>query len=131
MYHWQARVGDWGAWQQFQAEIVETTRNVLEACRAANVGRVLHVSSVAVYGHPRVPPEGLTEEHPLGQRLRLWDHYCRAKMQAEELSCGYGLDLRIVRPTWIFGPMRDRNSLPHDTERAAAGFPSSVLATTC
>src|SRR5438552_52487 len=47
VYHCAARVGDFGTWKQFQAENIDATRNLLDACKAARVGRVLHVSSVA------------------------------------------------------------------------------------
>lgn len=111
-YHCAAKVGDWGTWQSFRRDVIDVTRHVMESCRAAAVGRILHVSSVAVYGHPRVPPGGITEEHALGQRLRLWDHYARAKIQAEEVVRAICPEATIIRPTWIFGP-RDRRGLPH------------------
>ncbi len=123
VYHCAARVGDWGAWEQFRTEVVESTRNVLAACRAAHVGRVLHVSSVAVYGHPRMPASGIGEDHPLGQRLRLWDHYCRAKIQAERLARAYGPLVTVVRPTWVFGP-RDRNTMPRLVQALRGGWVS-------
>src|SRR5437868_1284011 len=53
VYHCAARVGDWGRWQDFQREVLDATRNVLHACRHAGIGRVLHVSSLAVYGRTR------------------------------------------------------------------------------
>jgi nucleoside-diphosphate-sugar epimerase len=109
--HAAARVGDYGSWQQFQEQVIDATRNVVAACRAASVGRLLHVSSVAVYGHPRPHPEPFTEEETFGQRLRIWDYYCRAKMQAEEAARHFGPGLTVVRPSWIYGP-RDRNSFP-------------------
>src|SRR5437899_12847905 len=43
LYHCASRVGDFGAWKMFQTEVVDTTRNVLTACRAAAVARALHV----------------------------------------------------------------------------------------
>jgi nucleoside-diphosphate-sugar epimerase len=110
VYHCAARVGDWGSWRDFQAEVIDTTRNLVAACRACGVRRLLHVSSVAVYGHPP-SRQRITEDEPLGQRLRLLDHYCRAKCLAEDAVREAGLAATVVRPSWIFGP-RDRNSLP-------------------
>jgi nucleoside-diphosphate-sugar epimerase len=121
VYHCAARVGDWGTWEQFRTEVVESTRNVLAASHAARVGRVLHVSSVAVYGHPRMPAGGIGEDRPLGQRLRLWDHYCRAKIQAERVARAYGPLVTVVRPTWVFGP-RDRNTMPRLVRALRAGW---------
>jgi nucleoside-diphosphate-sugar epimerase len=110
VFHCAARVGDWGSWRDFQAQVIDATRNLVDACRAAGVGRLLHVSSVAVYGHPP-HRERITEDEPLGQRLRLLDHYCRAKIRAEEVVRASGIEATIIRPSWIIGP-RDRNSLP-------------------
>src|SRR5262245_50913477 len=76
VYHCAARVSDWGPWGQFAAEVVNVARNVLDACAAARVGRVLFVSSISVYGHPQLAPgELITETAPLGQRLWWWDYY--------------------------------------------------------
>jgi nucleoside-diphosphate-sugar epimerase len=112
VYHCAARVGDWGSWKSFRRDVIETARHVVAACREASVGRLLHVSSVAVYGHPRLPPSGeFTEDEPLGQRLRFLDHYCRAKIEAERIARQLGDRVTIVRPTWMIGP-RDRNGLP-------------------
>jgi nucleoside-diphosphate-sugar epimerase len=123
LYHCAARVGDWGTWAQFRAEVIEATRNVLDASRAAVVGRVLHVSSLAVYGHPRPRAEAIAEDEPLGQRLGLWEHYSRAKIQAEEQARQYGPDLTIVRPGWMFGP-RDRQGLPRLVQALRGGWVS-------
>ena len=112
VYHCAARVGNWGAWKDFKIEVVDATRNLFQACRAAGVGRVLHVSSLSAYGHPRVPANGsITEDEPLGQRLGFLDYYSRAKEKAELLARHYGPGLTIIRPSWIYGP-RDRNGFP-------------------
>jgi nucleoside-diphosphate-sugar epimerase len=112
VYHCAARVGDWGAWSQYRREVIDATANVLDACRAAGTGRILYVSSVTVYGHPRNGGEPITEDAPLGQRLYwLWDYYCRSKIAAEALARAAGPSVTIVRPSWIYGP-RDRTSLP-------------------
>jgi nucleoside-diphosphate-sugar epimerase len=112
VYHCAARVGDWGPWRLYQREVIDATRHLLDACRAEGVGRVLYVSSVTVYGHPRPRGTPLTEDEPLGQNRRwFWDYYCRSKIAAEELARAYGPRLTVVRPSWIYGP-RDRNSLP-------------------
>jgi nucleoside-diphosphate-sugar epimerase len=112
VYHCAARVGEWGPWRIFRESILETTTNLLAACRQAGVGRLVHVSSVAVYGHPRHRPGQLfREDEPQGQNLWWWDHYCRAKILAEEAVRRYSGAWTMVRPSWIFGP-RDRNALP-------------------
>jgi nucleoside-diphosphate-sugar epimerase len=110
VYHCAARVGDWGPWPLFREQIVAATGRLLDACRAAAVGRVLHVSSVIVYGHPKERADLFTEDEPLGQNPWVWDYYCRAKIRAEELCRRYPGPLTIVRPSWIYGP-RDRTTL--------------------
>jgi nucleoside-diphosphate-sugar epimerase len=119
VYHCAAKVGDWGAWRLFQSLVIDATANVLEACRAEGVGRVLHVSSISVYGHPRPRGELFTEDEPHGQSLWVWDHYCRAKIKAEEVCRRYPGPWTIVRPSWIYGP-RDRNTLPRIFKALAA-----------
>jgi len=121
VYHCAAKVGDWGPWHVFQKAIVETTGNLLVACQAAGVGRFLHVSSINVYGRftPR-PGQSITEEEPLGRDLWWWDHYCRAKIEAEGLVRAYPLPWTVVRPSWIYGP-RDRNSIPRVLKALDAG----------
>jgi nucleoside-diphosphate-sugar epimerase len=120
VYHCAARVGDWGPWRVFQREVIDATTNLLDACRSAGIGRVLHVSSIIVYGHPRIRDERFTEDEPLGQNPWLWDYYCRAKVRAEELCRQYPGDLTIVRPSWIYGP-RDRTTLPRVLKALDAG----------
>jgi nucleoside-diphosphate-sugar epimerase len=112
VYHCAARVGDWGAWSLYQREVIDATRNLLDACHAEDIGRVLYVSSVTVYGHPRCLTTPITEDAPLGQNpFWFWDYYCRSKMAAEALAREHGSRVTVVRPSWIYGP-RDRNSLP-------------------
>jgi nucleoside-diphosphate-sugar epimerase len=74
------------------------------------VERLLHVSSVAVYGHPRGDRE-FTEDEPLGQNLWRTDYYPRAKIAAEQEARALEEKTTIVRPTWIYGP-RDRSVIP-------------------
>lgn len=122
VYHCAAHVGDWGPWSTFQAGVVDATAHVLQACQKVGVGRVLHVSSIIVYGHPRERAgERFTEAEPQGQHLYLWgDYYCRAKIAAEALCRQYPGPLTTIRPSWIYGP-RDRRSLPRVFKALEAG----------
>src|SRR5262245_19098377 len=122
VYHCAAGVGYWGSWNQFRADIVDATCNVAAACRDAGVLRLLHVSSVLVYGfRPRIPAEGLSEDEPLGARRGIWNYYGLAKVQAEEAARSHFPDVTIVRPTWVFGP-RDRNALPRFVQALRGGW---------
>jgi nucleoside-diphosphate-sugar epimerase len=121
VYHCAAKVGEWGPWSNYQAQIIDATRNLLYACRAEAVGRVLHVSSITVYGHPRLRDGQLfTEDEPLGQNLWSRDYYIRAKIRAEALIRDHSGDATIVRPSWIYGP-RDRTTLPRILGALQAG----------
>jgi nucleoside-diphosphate-sugar epimerase len=126
VYHCAAKVGEWGPWSDFQEQIIDATRNLLDACRAESVGRVLHVSSITVYGHPRLRDGQLfTEDEPLGQDLWSRDYYIRAKVRAEELVRAYPGDATVVRPSWIYGP-RDRTTLPRILKALQAGRVSLI-----
>lgn len=110
-YHCAARVTDWGPWSAFVEQTVQTTRNVAEACRAEGVGRLLHVSSISVYGYPKLKPgEQVTEEWPLAKKFWLWDYYARSKVLAEEEARAFPATT-TVRPCWVYGP-RDRTTVP-------------------
>lgn len=111
VYHCAARVGDWGSWSRFEEETVTVTRNLVDACKAAEVGRLLHVSSISVYGHPTPGPgELVSEDSPLGQRFWIWDYYARAKLLAEQIAWEFPR-VTVVRPGWLYGP-RDRLTIP-------------------
>ena len=131
VYHCAARVGEWGPWRQFQEEIIDAAGRVFDACRDAGVGRVLHVSSITVYGHPRERADLFTEDEPLGQNLWLWDYYRRAKIRAEELCRAYpatGPSCGRVGSTGRATAPRCRAS---SRRSGPAGWPSSAAATTC
>jgi nucleoside-diphosphate-sugar epimerase len=111
VYHCAAKVSDWGPWQSFEEEAVTATRNVVAACKSAGVERLLHVSSISVYGHPTpAPGDRIVEDTPLGQRFWLWDYYPRAKLLAEQIAREFP-NTTIVRPSWLYGP-RDRITIP-------------------
>jgi len=75
-------------------------RNVLAAARAAGVGKVVHLSSSAVYGVPTTPT--ITEATPPAPA----EDYGAAKLAAEELcwkAADSGLDVTVIRPRTILG----------------------------
>lgn len=83
--------------------VVDGTTTVLEAARAAAVPRVVHVSSTAVYGLPKLVPT--PEEHP----REPVDPYSRAKAAAEEVAERFradGMCLPVIRPKTFVGPGR-------------------------
>ncbi|MGH2600580.1 MAG: NAD-dependent epimerase/dehydratase family protein [Dehalococcoidia bacterium] len=79
------------------------TRTVLEASRSAGVGRVVHISSTAVYGLPVQVPT--PEDHPKAPV----DPYSTAKVEAERICAAYrdrGLCVPVLRPKTFLGPRR-------------------------
>ncbi|WP_164100710.1 NAD-dependent epimerase/dehydratase family protein [Candidatus Laterigemmans baculatus] len=119
VYHCGAFVGDWGPWQQYFEGTVETTRNVVEACRASGNPRLLHVSSISVYGQVSADRGKIDEDFPIGQHHWLWDYYGRSKVEAEQVVRAYP-NHTIVRPSWIYGP-RDRVSIPRLVDALRSG----------
>jgi nucleoside-diphosphate-sugar epimerase len=112
VYHCAGRVSDWGEWSLYQEHVIGITCALARASAGA-VGRLLHVSSVAVYGRLRATAgRRFGEEEPTGQRLSVFrDYYARAKIEAERVVRRFCPEATVVRPGWIYGP-RDRNFLP-------------------
>jgi nucleoside-diphosphate-sugar epimerase len=119
VYHCGAYVGDWGSWKTFFDGTVLTARNVVEACRSAGKPRLLHVSSISVYGKTPADAGELGEDYPVGQGHWLWDYYGRSKVLAEEEVRQYS-DYTMVRPSWIYGP-RDRVSMQRLVDALRSG----------
>lgn len=83
---------------------VEGTRNLLEAALTAGVRRVVHTSTIDVYGRATGT---VTEEHPLEVTNR---EYGDSKIEAEEVALEFvkrGLEVVILRPTIVYGPFSD------------------------
>ena len=81
------------------------TFNVMEACKAANVRRLVFSSSASVYGNAL--HEQMTEDHPLNNRT----FYGATKIAGEQLLRAfnemYGLDYVALRYFNIYGPRQD------------------------
>ena len=88
---------------EMEAVNVDGTANVIEACRAAGVGRLVHTSSSATCGP--VPGRRATEEdEPPEWELNV--PYKRTKLEAERLvlaAAAEGLDALCVNPTTPVG----------------------------
>lgn len=79
------------------------TRAVLTAARRVQPRRVVHVSTMAVYGHNTDPV--LTENAPYGNSS---DPYGRTKRLAEKLalaeSARHAIPVTVVQPSIVYGP---------------------------
>ncbi|MFD9597171.1 NAD-dependent epimerase/dehydratase family protein [Kitasatospora sp. NPDC059973] len=89
--------------EQIRSIIVGGTENVFAAAHAAGTPRVVHISSTAVYGLPKVVPTPETyPREPV-------DTYSRAKAAAEEIAERHraaGMCVPILRPKTFVGPGR-------------------------
>lgn len=87
--------------RRFEAVNVSGTRRLVEAAASAGVRRLVHVSSVGVFGPSDVLV--VTEGTPCHPR----SEYERSKLTGErlavELAGGRGLPLTVVRPANVFG----------------------------
>ena len=111
IFNCAAKVGDWGALEEFRRLNVEALRLLLDAACETRVERLVHVSSLGVYeGRDHF---GTDETVP--PAANSLDAYTRSKTEAEALVLEYhrtrGLPAAVVRPGFIYGE-RDRTVLP-------------------
>lgn len=100
---------------------VDGTRTVLESAVRHGIGRVVHISSTAVYGvpdhHPLVETDELVGVGPYGQ----------AKIEAERVCAEFrarGLVVPVLRPKSFIGPERlGVFALLYDWAKDGRGFP--------
>jgi len=101
VFHCAGHVLDWGAEEDFVEMNVRGTRWLLEAARDARVERVIHFSSIAVFGTPS--PRRFDDESPYGASR---DLYSRTKVEAELAARAFaeqGLSVTILRPAVVYG----------------------------
>jgi 2-alkyl-3-oxoalkanoate reductase len=102
VFHTAARVGVWGRPEEYFEANVLGTRHVLNAMRLAGVPRMIHFSSVSVYGMNT----GLISETRPVQRTE--DPHGDTKIDAEELvrerARVDGLAATVLRPALVYGP---------------------------
>lgn len=94
----------WGTRKDFFDINVEGTQNVVDGCRAAEVQRLVHISSPSVMTRP-VPQLGLRESDPLPTSFV--SLYSETKKLAEDRvneAINHGLPAVILRPKAIYGP---------------------------
>lgn len=106
IFHVAGHVSFWRGNNEIQRRVnVEGTRNVVEACLAQKVRRLVHTSSIAAIGFA---PDGKLATEEIAYNW--WPYrvnYCNTKYLAEEeVQAGIkrGLDAVIVNPAMIFGP---------------------------
>jgi len=95
--HTAAVVGDWGPRELYERVNVGGTANVIDTARAVLAERVVHVSSVAIWGYEFARDIGEDEPpHPCG------NPYIDTKGESELLALSKGAT--VVRPGDVYGP---------------------------
>lgn len=85
------------------------TLNVLQACRSAGVGRVVHTSTSEVYGNAEEFP--ITESHPVTAH----SPYAASKIGADQLALSFqrsfDVPVTVLRPFNTYGPRQSARAV--------------------
>ncbi|ADB75132.1 NAD-dependent epimerase/dehydratase family protein [Geodermatophilus obscurus] len=118
--HLAAKVDVTGPWAEYVTANVDGTRTVVDACRTADVGRLVHVSSPSVaHAGTALAGVGAGPADPARARGR----YARSKAMAELdvlAADSPSLAVLAVRPHLVWGP-GDTQLVGRIVERARAG----------
>lgn len=121
VYHVAAIAGIWGRWEDYYGINVEGTQNIIDACRAWNVERLVYSSSPSVT-FDGTDQKGVDETAPYPQRWLA--HYPHSKAIAEQAVLAAnqpGILLTCaLRPHLIWGP-RDQHLISRLITRAKSG----------
>ncbi len=103
VYHLATRTLDWGTRKQFEAVMVDGTRNLLLHSKGKSK-RFIYASSIAAFGVGR-DLAGANEESP---QIECGIPYCDTKIIAEKtvktFCRSHGIAYTIVRPSNVIGP---------------------------
>jgi nucleoside-diphosphate-sugar epimerase len=116
-FHAAAKVEDFGDPADFERVNVQGTRNVVAACRAGGVRRLVHVGTEAALmaGQPLV---NVDESAPLRPDSPVL--YSSSKAKAEEIVRGADFETVVVRPRFVWG-RGDTTLLPQMVEMVRTG----------
>ncbi len=120
VFHTAAKAGIWGSANEYERTNVQGTNNVIAACRAQGVRRVIYSSSPSVVFNG-LDMEGVDETAPYSARFEA--AYPETKARAEQIIlASNSADLATIsmRPHLIWGP-GDNNLLPRILARARRG----------
>ncbi len=109
VFHCAAVTTNKATWEQHYEDTVVATRNLCDAAVSAGVKRLVHISSVAVYGFDDAYDGRVIDEAtPLATDVDPWSPYTRAKIEAEGTARGFGdrLAVTVLRPGILYGPGR-------------------------
>lgn len=109
VYHCAAVTANNVSWEMHHQTNVLGTETVLREALKADVQRVVHVSSVIVYGldRPR-DAAAISEAHQYVERPDRYAYYMRSKTEADKLALKYwreeGLPVTVLRLGLLYGP---------------------------
>ncbi|HJW45499.1 MAG TPA: 2-alkyl-3-oxoalkanoate reductase [Lysobacter sp.] len=122
IFHNAAKAGAWGSYESYHLANVVGTQNVLDACRAHGIGKLIYTSTPSVTHRATHPVEGGTADTvPYGEHLKA--PYAATKLIAEKAVLAANdaaLATIALRPRLIWG-VGDNQLLPRLVERAKAG----------
>jgi len=122
IFHNAAKAGAWGSYESYHLANVVGTQNVIDACRAHAIGRLVYTSTPSVTHRKTHPVEGGTADTvPYGDHLKA--PYAATKQVAEKIVIAANdaaLATVSLRPRLIWG-VGDNQLLPRLVERAKAG----------
>ncbi len=116
VFHVAAKAGVWGPYQEFYQANVVGTRNVIDACRANGIRKLVYTSSPSVVFNGR-DMEGVDESVPYPEQFESF--YPQTKAEAEQLVLAANsaeLATVALRPHLIWGP-QDNHLVPRILER--------------
>ncbi len=120
IFHVAAKAGVWGPLSEYHQVNVVGTQNVLDACRAHAITRLIYTSSPSVV-YAGSDEAGVNESVPYSATYLT--HYPRTKAEAERsvlAANGPTLSTMALRPHLIWGP-GDNHLVPRLIARAKAG----------
>ena len=95
--HTAAQVREWGSMDDFIRVNVAGTAHLLDACAQAGADRVVHISSVVVYGY-----ESPSDQDESAARRTYGNPYIDTKSASDRLACRRGAV--VIRPGDVYGP---------------------------
>lgn len=118
VFHVAAFAGIWGKWDDYYRINVLGTENVIKACRAGNVNRIIYTSTPSVVFNGDNIVNG-NEELPYAEKPLC--NYAKSKIIAEKLVLNSGLKKEgfhtcAIRPHLVWGP-GDPHLVPRLLER--------------
>jgi nucleoside-diphosphate-sugar epimerase len=107
VFHCAGKTEPTGRWVDFLEVNVLGTERVIQAALEHGVRRIVHVSSIGVYG-PRPAGVVITEDDGYDPNPRARGFYTQSKIEADRIACWYAAEraapVTVIRPGTIYGP---------------------------